>query len=513
MINQRSRTKNSIMNILVGVGSQVIILILTFISRTIFINTLGAEYLGVNGLYTNILTVLSLAELGIGNVMIYSLYKPMAENNIDKIRSLLGYYRSLYSKISISIFSIGLFIVPFLGNIVNSDLDHDKLILYYVFFLANTAISYLVVYKTILINADQKNRIVRLVYTATVILRELIQIIVLIFFQNYLLFLFVMILSTVANNLVISSKANSLYPFIKKIESKKEKSNEIHEINQNIKSAFVYKIGAVLMNNTDNILISIILGTVFVGYYSNYSMIVLAVQAIIGILIQAIFSSVGNLNAKEDKQKSFDFFNVLLFFFHFLTAVCSICFLLIFNDFIITWIGSEYVLELNVVVAISFNFYIQNIINPVWIYRETLGLFKDVKKLMLFAAFVNLLLSVVFGFLFGLSGIIVSTALARIVTTVWFEPKILYRKVFEISVRQYWKRQLKYLFLTVCAAALSYYLTLGLSTSILTIIIKIIITLLVTCLIFVLTSYKTKEFRILTNYALKLNPIKKFKRK
>lgn len=499
-MNRNSRSINSIRNISIGIGSQILIIIFSFISRTIFIKTLGAEYLGVNGLYTNILTVLSLAELGIGNVMIFSLYKPVAENNRDMISFLINYYKKIYIRIAIAVLLLGLAIIPFLNIILNSQLEKDSLIFYYILFLCNSVASYFVAYKSALINADQKNYITKLVQTITTLTRDVIQIFILFKFENYELYLLTMIVATVTNNIIINNKANKLYPFIKeRISFLKFNSNEIKE---NIKSMFVYKFGTVLMNNTDNILISTILGTVYVGYYSNYYLLVTTVMMFINILIQGVMSSVGNLNASSSSEKSYEFFNLLLLFFHGLAAFCSMCFLLVFNDFILLWIGPEFILGMDVIAAIVFNFYIQNIINPVWMYRETMGLFKQIKYIMVLASIINLILSVILGLKIGLAGIIISTALARILTSVWYEPLILYKLKFNKPVTGYWKKQSIYIFISFVSVLIGYLLLSNLEVSLQNILFKIIISFIITITLFYISSYKSDELFMMKRYIL-----------
>ncbi|WP_209876919.1 lipopolysaccharide biosynthesis protein [Paenibacillus silagei] len=483
-----------------GIGSQLIILIMSFIGRSVFIKFLGAEFLGVNGLYNNILTVLSLAELGIGNVMIYSLYKPLSNNDRFTIRVLLNYYKKIYRIVALAVLIIGLLLIPFLNIIVNSDISNSNLILYYVLFLMNSVASYFSVYKAILINADQKIYIVKGLQTAVIIVKEILQIVILLFTKSYILYLFIMIASTILNNIFISVKANNLYPFIKIKEKIRHEEFGKKEIKNNLKSTFLYKIGVVIMNNTDNILISIIIGTVYVGYYSNYSLLVTAITTFIGVLIQALFSSIGNFNADGEMQKSYKLFNVLLLVFHWIAACCSICFLLVFNDFITVWVGDNYILGTNVVIVIVINFYIQNIINPVWMYRETMGLFNEIKYIMLVASLLNLVLSVILGVYWGLSGILVSTAISRIFTVVWYEPNVLFKSKFGRKVSDYWIRQTKYFIITIVTSLLSLILLKDIPISLLGILLKILCGSIFMSSAFLIVNYKKEEFLVLRKY-------------
>lgn len=501
MMNLKSRSINAKKNTIIGICCQMIILILSFASRTVFIKLLGVEYLGINGLYSNILSVLSLAELGIGHVMVYSLYKPIVEKDQAQISALLNYYKKIYRKIGIAILILGVSMVPFLDKIVvNSNLSYEELVLYYILFLLNSVVSYFFIYKTTLINADQKNYIVNVLNTAFIVIKYIVQIMVLMKTKNYILYLLVEITTTILNNAYISYKADKMYPFIKKqigftqIDTKAIKAS--------IKSMFLYKIGVTIMNSTDNILISIIIGTTYVGYYSNYSLIVAIVSNFIAILVQAIFSGIGNLNASGDMLKSYKLFKSLLLFFHWITAVSSLCFLLVFNDFITIWIGQSYLLSADVIVVIVFNFYILNIINPVWMYRETMGMFNQIKYTIILAAIINLIFSVVLGIYWGLAGILFSTVLSRLLTTVWYEPRLIYNTKFKQPVRKYWGIQFKYFLATVLGIFVAMVLTYNMPSSLMFIFIKIFIGFLVMSLVFLATNFKSEEFLMLRGYAL-----------
>jgi O-antigen/teichoic acid export membrane protein len=499
MFNSTSRSENSLKNAIIGITCQILILFLSFASRTIFINLLGAEYLGINGLYTSMLSVLSLAELGIGNVMIYSLYKPVAKKDENEILGLLNYYRILYIKIALSIFALGIVAIPFLNKIVTTnDFSYTNLMLYYVLFLLNSVVSYFVAYKTALIKADQKSYILNSLNTIFTIVMNIMQIAILVFTKNYILYLGIQLIFTVLNNIYVSFKANRMYPFLKKKTSifiiDKEK------ISSNIKAMFLYKIGVVIMNNTDNILISTIVGTVYVGYYSNYGLLIATITTFISIFINSIIPSIGNLHSEDNISKSYKFFNLLLLFFHWLSAFCSLSFLLVFNDFITIWLGKDYLLGTDIIYAIVFNFYIQNIINPVWIYRETMGLFNQIKFTMIYASIINLILSIVLGLYFGIAGIVISTALARLLTTVWYEPRLLYRLKFNQDLRNYWIRQCKFCFITIIATFIGLFLCKDLPITLTFILIKISIGFVIISVAFIITNYKSEEFIMLYNY-------------
>lgn len=490
-----SRTGHVIKNSSYGFISKLITVFLSFFARTIFIKTLGTEYLGVEGLFSNILTMLSLAELGIGNVLTFSLYKPIANNENERINQLLSYYRRIYNMIAIVVAIIGAAIIPFLSYVVKSSFDSKTIIVFYLLYLANSVISYIAVCYTTLIKAEQEQYVIEIISTITKTVATVIQIVVLIVDRNFILYLVVLVVSTLVQNLIASLYAKNTYG-IKKVEYV-IREDERRILWSSIRSTFLYKIGVVIINYTDNILISVMIGTAFVGYYSNYVLIMTQFTMVINILCSALIASVGNMSVQNDKDKSYVVFKRLVFFFHFITCVCSVGFILMFNEVITLWIGEENTLGFETVIAITLSFYIQNIINPVWMYREAYGLFKEIKYLMLVTAALNIVLSIAGGKYLGLAGIIGATGISRCLTTVWYEPRILYKKAFQRNVSEYFAMQIKYIVCTLISLILSFYLinSVIVFDGIVFTGIRCIVIVLICSIIFGLLNLKTEELK------------------
>lgn len=441
-MNHKSRTYNTVKNAAISTAIQIATLLASFVGRTIFIRVLGEQYLGISGLYSNILSVLSLADLGITTVMTFSLYKPIAENDTSQVASLLAYFKKLYRYIALAVFAIGMCLVPFLDLIINgSELPLNELRLYYVLFLINSACSYLVVYKTTLIQADQKVFIIKIANFIARMAGEVAIIVILLLTENYALYLAVSIAITLIMNGALSLIADKMYPFLREKGTVAVAGEQRKRIVDNIKSLFIYRVSAMIMNSTDNIIISVMLGTVIVGYYSNYLMIVTALNTFIMMIAQSVLSSIGNFNAAAEPKRNLQLFKSLLLGFALIGAACVCCFQTMFNDFIYLWIGKqnpEYVLSYFTVICISVNFFVSCLLNPIWMYREATGIFKKTRYSMTCAAALNILLSIVLGHLLGVGGIVIATGLSKLLTNFWFEPIILYRDVFQSRVRGYW---------------------------------------------------------------------------
>ena len=284
-----------------GFTYQFLTLILSFVARTVFIHTLGAEYLGLNGIFSDVLNLLSMADLGFNTTMAYSFYKPLAEHDEEKLAGLIHFYKKVYNVIAVVVTVVGIAVIPFLKYIVNTEQEIPHLAVYYLFSLANVVISYLFVYKSTILTADQKNYKVVNISIWTSLLKTILQIFSLLLLQNYILYLAIGVAVQFFNNLMASREAQKQYPFIKmerKITKEEEKA-----IFENMRSVFLYKISSTIFTATDNILISVLVGTAMTGIYSNYLMVSNKLLLIIQIIFSALTASVGNVIVREKSEK------------------------------------------------------------------------------------------------------------------------------------------------------------------------------------------------------------------
>ncbi len=468
-----SRTKRASRNVAVGVLSKLIVMIFAFATKTLFIRLLGVEYNGVNGLYANILAVLALSELGVGNVLNYALYSALHNNDTDKVKSLVSYFRKIYYGIALSVSLIGLALVPFLHYIINSELPIKELTIYYILYLANSVASYFVVYKTTVIVADQNNYISSLCEISTTIIMYVAQIIYLLLFKDFLGYLIIQVLCTILKNATLNLITNRKYPFLKHLNANKSilSEEDKNRIVDNIKSTFLYKISAVILNNTDNILISIIVGTVYVGYYSNYYMVISYITVFVGIFITGITASLGNLNSENNNEASYRMFNILSLIFSFIGTISACCLINCFQPFVKIWIGQENVMSFSWVIVIVLNLYLNILMNPIWMFRETMGLFKQVRFIMLITAGLNIVFSVLFGLLFGVPGILAATFIAKIVSQYWYEPIVLFKKL-DKPVGLFYINQIKQFLIMLLAVAMSFLLCNLISNGILGVVLR-----------------------------------------
>lgn len=493
---KKSRTYNSSLNLLSSFGKQMITLILGFVSRWFFIKILGASYLGINGLFANIISVLSMADLGFGSAIVYSMYKPLAENNERKLAALLQFYKRVYKVIALVISVIGFSLIPFLKYLVKLDTPIEHIEIYYILFLANVIISYLYSYKMCIITADQKDYLLNIYSFVFTIIQFVLQLVVLFALKNYIVYLVVQILCSFANNVFSSRKAVQHYPFI--INKEKLSSAEKQEISKNIKSMFLYKIGGVLLNNTDNILISTLVGTITVGFYSNYSMIVQSIDTFARMFFSSINAGIGNLSVSEDIEYQFKIYKIVDFIAYMIYGFCTVCLFILMGDFIELCYGKEYRLETIICALIVINFYIPGIISANSVYRNATGMFKQMKYLLIITSFINLVLSVILGIKYGLFGIFLATGVSRLLTNVWYEPMILYKKYFHYRIREYIITHLsRDVILILVLVVVNFTCKICRHLNIVSFLVKTIICGATTLLLLIIIYWRTEEFVVL----------------
>ena len=336
------RIKNSMKNIYINILTQIVITLLGFFSRKVFLDSLGIEYLGINGLLTNILSMLGLVEGGIGASIVYNLYKPLANNDKPKIIALVQLYKKIYSILAIGIFILGLSLYPFLGILMNEGGNIPFISIIYIIFLIKNIISYLNAHKWSLINADQRGYILAKYNLLFNVITTISKVIILITTKNYILYLLIEAAIFIIQNIYNGKVVEKRYPYIKTkdkyIVEKEVKDNLI----MNVKALFLHNIGGYCVFGTDNILISALINVKTVGLYSNYTMIISQVSSLLTPIINGIGASVGNLIATESKEKNYEIFKVANFISFWIYSFCSIALYNLINPFIIWFLEKDY---------------------------------------------------------------------------------------------------------------------------------------------------------------------------
>lgn len=455
-----SRTGNVLRNFKFAIINYGIQNIMRFIIRTAIIYLLGKEYLGLNGLFTNILGVLNLAELGIGGAIVYSMYKPIAENNIEEVKALNNLYKKIYYLISAVILVVGLAIMPFLDTLVNADstfgVNYHAL---YLIYLLNTVISFFAGHKRSLLVAYQRRDIEYKVQSVISIVSNIVQCGILFIFRNYYLYVITMPLFTLIDIILIIRVSHKYFPQITGKSSKLNPSVK-KEIAKNVGAMSFHKIGDVLVNSTDNIIMSAFLGIAVVGIYSNYLLIITTITSLLLLFINSLQGSVGNLVATADVEYVYKKYKDFSFIFAWIGGFCSICMLCLFQDFILIWTNdSTYLVDFLSVFLCCLNFYLTT-------NRYVSNLFKNAKGLMwkdrwkpLIQGLTNIVVSIILVKYIGLAGILIGTVVSSIIVPFWIEPYVVHKHYFKKSIGRYFLRVGLYMLITILVGSITFALT------------------------------------------------------
>lgn len=495
-----SRTKNSINNVTVALVAHVCSVLLNFIVRTVFIRELGNNYLGINGLFSNILSLLSFAELGFGTAIVYALYKPLADDDHLHVSALMNFYAKVYRLIGIIVFLGGLIIVPFLPNLIGdtSQLPKDLPPLEYIFILyvINIAAGYFFNYKRSLVVASQRGRIDSANQLLFAIVKDIAQIAVLLSFRSFVLYLFVQIASTLAANICISTKANKLFPYLMEYKKEKIEKTTLKEIKKNVLAMLCHKLGSVVVSGTDNILITQYVGLIATGIYSNYVLITSTITTLIQQIMSPVTASVGNLIATESKEKGYYLFKRLMFVNAYIAIFCSSYFLLLSNRFILTFWGEDSLLGFPVVILIGINFFIVTMRKSAQIFIDTVGLFWQVKWKSIIEAIINIVASIFLAKTLGMGvfGIILGTVISNITTNFWWEPYVVYKYYFEKPLTLYFVEYLKYGSVFVLSTAIAFASTTMLAKSFTGLVITAFLGLIIINLILLIAFKRSDHF-------------------
>lgn len=451
-----SRSSKSFYTMVTGLAQHFLTLLLGFATRTVFIKTLGVRYLGVNGLFTNILLILSIADLGIGVAMAFYLYKPLAEADTERLASLFGFYKTAYRIIGMTILVMGLSLMPILHRLVKMEqMDDINLHLIYFLFLLNTVSTYLFfAYRSAIIRADQKGYLLNGINSLFAVISNVVEIIILIVSKHFILVLLVRLGLSISKNLFIAQTASRLYPFIKQRNHKKLDTEEIRNIMRKVYSIFVLRLGGRLWDSTDNIIISSIIGTIYVGINSNYILLMSSVVGILNTVRSSFVASIGNINATEKIETRYKIYRNLELLNSWITSFFAVCFYHLLNPFITLWLGKEYLFSQPIVAVIVVNFFILSYIMVVLMFQETLGLFEYGRYRNLIGGIANIFLSLLLAKPFGVFGVLLATLICSLLITHFVFPRIVYRYGFKKPFKEYIYRYASCIIITSISIAL-----------------------------------------------------------
>lgn len=501
-MKSHSRTTNSLLNFCTSLGAQLVVMIMNFVVRTVFISTLGKEYLGISGLFSNILSLLSLAELGVGSAILFKLYEPIASNNKERIISLMHLYKWIYRYIGIIVALLGCCMIPFLPYLIKDYAELDSLgintIFIFVLYLINTVSAYMfLAYKSVIIKVNQKEYIINVISYLITISRSLVQIIMLVIVPIFELYVLISIGFVIVQNIIFAMVANKMYSYINEKPKEKVKKQEVKGVIADCKALFLYKLNTVVLKSTDNIVLSFFLGIGAVALYSNYYIFYTTFQALFAKIYNSVSHSLGDLHTTNKYDREYLVFKAV----NFVTAVIGgAAFIGIFavgDEFIYIWLGKDWVISQPFSFLMGLEIYTLAIRTALGKYRATMGLFQQAKYRPLASMSINIILSILLVKPWGISGVIFATVFADWSTFMWFDPIIIYKFGLKgkYSVSDYFIANIRYFLIIIIIGMLDYWICATFFTNLgwISVFIHIFVCGITVPLVLILCEYKKEE--------------------
>lgn len=433
-----SRTKNTFLNSLAGIVVKTVTILTAFITRTVFIKTLGIQYAGVSGVFTDILTVLSFAEMGIGSAIIYALYKPIAENDERQIAKLMNAYKRIYSAIAFVILALGMALIPFLGVIIKDVPDIvEDIRMIYILYLANTASSYLLIYKSSFLTAAQKDYLVSKAKIYVSLGKAVVECVILLVTHNFILYLLVSIVTQLVQNIYVAKVAETEYPVLKEKSTERLSSEEKSKLFKDVKALFMYKVSGTVLNGTDSLVISSFIGTSLVGILGNYNLIINQIYSFVMQIFTATAASIGNLAATSSNEHQKNVFDTMFFLCFWIYCFCATSLWALLNPFMEVWQGKNLLFSSEIVLFLVMDFWLKGMLSPISQFRTSNGLFVQGQYRPLIMAVINIVVSIYLVKRIGIAGVILGTIISRVSTQVWYDPYLVFKYVFKTSVWKY----------------------------------------------------------------------------
>lgn len=427
----KSRTEYARSNIIHGCINKIVVLGLPFILRTIIFYSLGEQYLGLDSLFTSILQMLNLAELGFSSAVVFCMYKPIADNDTDTICALLNLYRTVYRIIGVVVFVAGLLVMPFLHLLIKDEVPADiNIYVLYLVFVVNTVLGYLLYsYKSSILIANQRSDITSYINTIIIFIQNVIQAIVVLVLKNYYMYILLMPAFTIVNNLVIAYITTKHYPHY--VCRGKLSKDLLHELKLKISGLMISKLCVTSRNSMDNIIISSFAGLTQVAMYGNYYYIMAAVHSVLSMITKSISATVGNSIAVESREKNYRDMMKFVLLYSWVAGICTTCLLNLYQPFIKIWVGERMQFPMSVVVAFAVYFFSLTLGDVRTIYMTGAGLWWEGRYRSIAEAVTNLVLNIVLGKLYGIMGVIIATIISILVINFGYGSHILFKYYFK----------------------------------------------------------------------------------
>lgn len=487
---------NSLRNVFFGILRYIISFIFPFIIRTAMIKRFGNEYTGLSSLFTSVLQVLNLSELGFSSAVTFSLYKPIAENDVQRVSALMCLYKKVYRIIGMVIFVLGIFICPFIKFFIKGTYPNEiNIYVLFLLYLTNTALSYVLYgYKSALLTANQRNDIESKVQIVSNLICYTLELAVLLFTYNYYLYVVAMIIGTILNNCLLHNIAEKTFPEI--TEEGIVPIEERKRIYKNVSALLGHELDAVIINSADNIIISAFLGLEILTMYNNYNYIVNIIISITIVISNSFIASIGNSIIIYDNKKNFHDFLLFNYIFYLIGMFCTNMMLIMYQDFMKLWMGNTMILPFNTIILLVMQFYVRQMRRILLTYKNATGNWRGDQYKPYISAVTNLCVNIILVKIIGLNGVIISTLFCLALIEAPWEIYIMFKNYFKQSIWQYIKSNLIYFLKTFFSSTILIFIfknyiaiTWG------DFIIKLLVAVLITVLVCVIFNYRDKEFR------------------
>ncbi len=504
-----TRTEYSARNTAVALVSRIIAILMGYAVRVVFTAVLSTSYVGVSGLFTDIINVLSLSELGIETAITYALYSPVAFGDIEKQKSVMALYRRLYRIVALLVTAFGLALIPFMGIIISDPGDVTDLTLIYILYLAGAVVSYFFIYRKTLMDASQIRYVGVACHTVFLVIQDVLQIVILITTGNFILFLCIGLLATIGYNVTTSLLATRKYPYLKDRNVTPLPKEEKDDIFKNIGAMLMHKVGNVVVNNTDNILLSAMTGLVNAGIYANNFLVFASIRQLLNEVFDSITASVGNLSVTEDEERAGRIFDCAFFVGQWMFGLASICIFMLLPSFSFLSFGKTYAYEYWPMLVIAINFYVTGMRRATIVYRDACGLFYYDRYKAVAEALINIVELVLLTMKFGFIGVFLGTFVATMTTSFWVEPFVLYKYKLHTPLWGYFKKYFLYsLVFGVCLFLTDYLsryceglLGIGNDKLLILLVFRLFFCVIFVDLFYLVCFFKKKEFALVVEKA------------
>lgn len=451
------RTKNATRNIFWGLINKCITLLLPFVLRTIMLKIMGSDYLGLNSIFTSILQVLNLAELGFSSAVVFSMYKPIAEDDKTTICALMNFYKTVYRVIGIIVLVAGIILLPFIQYLIKGPAPSDvNIYVLYLIYLINTALSYfLFAYKSALLNAHQRADITSNINSIVFIIQYGLQIAAIIIFKNYYIYIIIQPVFTIANNIITAIITNKRYPEYKC--SGHLSKDIVSQIKQQVGGLMIQKLCITTRNSLDSIIISAFIGLTSVTIYNNYFYIISSLHAILGIVLNSLRAGVGNSIAVETVEKNHYDMHKFMFIYAWIAGWCTICLACIYQDFMVLWAGEELLFPVHIMISFCIYFYLMSLGDIRNLYMTGAGLWWEGRYRSIMESLANLVLNIALGHFFGVFGIIIATILSLSIINFGYGSHIVFKFYFKNGkLGFFFTKHALYAFITLIIGCITY---------------------------------------------------------